>query len=119
MDNHIKNRLIKVKFSNEIELIKDYNKSLNDISNILLICNEKIIKIQNSIDEANNIKKELDISKNFDIIENIDKKINNLSVKKCFLKKKVEEISAYLEEKRKENYNIDSKDIQYNINFKK
>lgn len=59
------------------------------IEDFLISAEKKIKSLENTIIDAQNIRNKLDISKDFTYIEDLDRKINNLSIKKVFLNKEI------------------------------
>jgi hypothetical protein len=67
----------------------DDSKEIED----LIIKSENSLKsFENSLINAQNFRKQLDISKDFKQIEELDKKINNLSVAKTYISKKIQQL---------------------------
>jgi len=67
----------------------DDSKEIED----LIIKSENSLKsFENSLINAQNFRKQLDISKDFKQIEELDKKINNLSVSKTYISKKIQQL---------------------------
>lgn len=95
-DPNIRKRLSELGIydSNKFEA---YKKKLEDLDNLVKVAKNRIEKINENINTVREQRKLLQIPKDFEAIEMIDKKINDMSVKKCQLEKKIKEILEYLE----------------------
>lgn len=62
------------------------------IEEIIINAEKRIKSLENSIINAQDIRKSLDISKDFNYIEDLDKKINKLSIAKVILIKQIAQL---------------------------